>query len=184
MEHFQKICDGIDVLPLLAQIEAHPSIWNARTNRTGFAGSPFAGTSDAWLRYRAAEELTDAKSFKEPHWSVNWPAWHLLPAAQEIVFDLMRRVRAVHLGGVLLTLIPPGGKILPHNDKGSWHAEFYNTKVYVPVQANDKCINYCGGESMVINTGSAVSFNNLVDHSVENNGPTPRMTLISCYRTT
>lgn len=182
MEHFRKVCAGIDTAPLLAEIEAHPSIWNMRANRTAFEGSPFAGTSDAWLRYRAPDELTDAVRFKEPHWSVNYPAWHFLPAAQEMVFDLMRLVRAVHLGGVLLTKIPAGGKILPHNDQGSWHALEMNCKIYVPLKANGQCVNYCGGESLVINVGEAVIFDNLVTHSVENNGQTDRITLISCFR--
>lgn len=182
MENFREICSGIDVAPLLSQIEAHPEIWNVHQNRTGFGGSPFAGSSDAWLRYRAPEELTETKSYREPHWSTNYPAWHLLPAAQGIVFDLARLVRAVHVGGVLLTRIPAGGRILPHDDRGSWHAQEMNCKIYVPVQANDQCVNYCGGESLVIEVGQAVEFNNLITHSVENNGQTPRVTLICCFK--
>lgn len=182
MQNFRIIREGIDVAPLRAQIEAHPEIWNERTNRTGFEGSPFAGSSDAWLRYRAPEELTETKSFKEPHWSANYPAWAALPAAQEIVFDLMWWARATHLGGVLLTKIPPGGKILPHDDRGSWHASAMNLKIYVPVMANDRCVNHCGGESLVIRVGQAVEFNNLITHSVENNGETDRVTLICCFR--
>lgn len=182
MQHFRKICDGIDVHPLLSQIETHPEIWDTRRNRTGFEGSPFAGTQDAWLRYRDPYELITAENFREPHWAVNYPAWDLLPGAQEIVFDLAKMVRAIHIGGVLLTRIPAGGKILPHNDRGSWHSESMNMKVYVPIQANDRCINYCGGESLVIKVGEAISFDNLVEHSVENNGSTPRTTLICCYR--
>lgn len=182
MKHFTKICDGIDVAPLRFQIEANPDIWNAHKNRTDFEGSPFAGTQDAWLRYRAREELATAADYRAPHFSVNYPAWHLLPAAQDIVFDLARRVRAVHVGGVLLTCIPAGGKILPHDDRGSWHAQEMNCKIYVPIRANPECVNYCGGESMMIEVGQAVEFDNLVTHSVENNGLTDRWTLISCFR--
>lgn len=182
MNHFKLIADGIDVAPLRAQIEAHPEIWNVHTNRTGFEGSPFAGSSDCWLRYRDPAELRETADYKAPHWSVNYPAWNLLPAAQEIVFDLARIVRAVHIGGVLLTSIPAGGRILPHDDRGSWHAETMNLKVYVPVKANDYCVNHCGDESLVIKVGQAVSFDNLVTHSVENNGDSERVTLICCYR--
>lgn len=182
MKHFKHIASGIEVAPLLAQIEAHPEIWNVHRNRTGFEGSPFAGSSDAWLRYRDPAELTETKNYKEPHFAVNYPAWDLLPAAQEIVFDLMRLVRGVHLGGVLLTKIPAKWTILPHDDRGSWHAETHNCKIYVPVQANDQCVNYCGDESLVINVGEAVSFDNLVTHSVENRGDTDRITLICCFR--
>lgn len=183
VKHFRKICDGIDVAPLKAQIEANPQLWNIHPNRTGFVGSPFAGTSDLWLRYRAPEELRETADYKAPHWSVYYPAWDVLTAAHDIVFDLARAVRAVHIGGVLLTKIPVGGRILPHDDRGSWHAETMGCKVYVPIQANGDCVNYCGDESMVIKVGEAVAFDNLVTHSVENNGDTERWTLISCFRT-
>lgn len=182
MQHFIKICDGIDVAPLRRQIEANPQLWNIHPNRTGFQGSPFAGSSDIWLRYRDKAELIEADDFKAPHWSSNYAAWHVLTAAQEIVFDLARIVRAVHVGGVLITRIPSGGRILPHDDRGSWHAENLNCKVYVPIQANDQCINYCGDEQIVIKVGQAVSFDNLVTHSVENNGTTARITLIACFK--
>lgn len=182
MQHFQKICAGIDVLPLLRQVEAHPDLWNEHRNRTGFKGSPFTGTSDIWLRYRIRSELVEASDFKVPHFSSNYPAWHILSAAQDIAFDLMRTVRGVHLGGVLMTKIPPGVAVKPHDDRGSWHAETMNCKIYVPIMANEDCINYCGDDALVIRAGEAVSFDNLVTHSVENNGATDRITLIVCFK--
>ena len=181
MEHFTKIRSGLDVAPLRAQIEARPDLWNVNGARIS-SDNPFSGTSDQWLRYRAPEDLNGPDDYRQPHFAVNYPSWHALPAAQEIVFDLMRTVRAVHLGGVLLTKIPAGGRIKPHHDRGSWHAEKMNCKIYVPVSANEKCVNYCGGESLVIRPGDAVSFNNLITHSVENNGETDRITLIICMR--
>lgn len=180
--HFRKIMDGIDVGPLREQIRTHKDLWNAHANRTGFAGSPFEDTSDMWLRYRAIEDLKERRDFLVPHFAVNYPSWYALPAAHDIVFDLMRAVRAVHLGGVLLTKIPAGGRVAPHDDRGSWHAETMDCKVYVPIEANDQCVNYCGDESLVIKVGEAVEFNNLVRHSVENNGDTPRVTLIICMK--
>ena len=113
---------------------------------------------------------------------MNYPAWNVLTAAHGIVFGLMFVLRAVHLGGVLLTKIPAKGRILPHHDRGSWHAEAMNCKVYVPIKANDQCVNYCGDESMVIRPGEAVEFDNLIEHSVENDGDSERITLIVCMR--
>jgi uncharacterized cupin superfamily protein len=94
----------------------------------------------------------------------------------------MARVNAVYLGGILITRIPPGGCVKPHHDRGSWHAETMNTKVYVGLRSNPQCINRCEGEQIVIAPGDAVTFNNLLTHSVENNGETDRMTLIVCMR--
>lgn len=183
MKYFKKLAEGIDVEPLRLQIEARPDLWNVNKARLSDDDAhPFAGTSDQWLRYRALEELTSKQAFREPHWSVNYPSWHALPAAQDIIFNLMHMVRAVHLGGVLLTKIPAGGRVKPHDDRGSWHAEQMDCKVYIPIIANDKCVNYCGDESVVMKAGDCWEFDNQVIHSVENNGPTDRWTLISCMR--
>lgn len=182
MQHFVKIRSGIDVAPLLAQIEAHPELWDQRRERTS-PESPHHGVSDLWVRYRAPVELKEPKDFAEPHFAVFYPAWSVLSAIKPIVFDLMARVEAVHLGGILITKIPAGGQVKPHHDRGGWHAEFFTTKVYVGLKSNPQCINRCENEEIVIGAGDAVIFNNLLTHSVENNGPTDRITAIICFRT-
>lgn len=182
MKHFQEIASGIDVAGVLTELEAHQELWNAHPERTA-DGSPHYGVPDIWVRYRAKEELTSPKAFREPHYAEFYPAWKLLPSLERIVFALMAKVRAVGLGGILITKIPAGGGVKPHHDRGGWHAEFYNTKVYVGLQSNPKCINYCEDESIVIKAGDAVTFNNLLTHSVENRGDTDRITLILCFRT-
>lgn len=180
MGHFEKIASGIDVGPLLAQIEAQPELWCVHPERTHADESPFAGTSDIWVRFRDKRELTEPKHYGEMHYPVFYPAWDKLPALRPIVFHVMSLVRATHLGGILITKIPAGGWIKPHNDRGSWHAEFYGTKVYVGVKSNPHCVNYCEDEASVITAGDVVTFNNLLTHSVENNGFTDRITAIIC----
>ena len=180
--HFRRIAKDIDVAPLLAQIDARPGLWNLYGGRTN-PGSPHYGVDDIWVRYRTLKELTTAESFREPHFAVCYPAWHVLSALQPIVFDLMARTRAFYLGGILITRIPPGGEVKPHHDRGSWHAEFCNCKVYVGLRSNPQCTNHCEDESIVIGPGEAVTFNNLLVHSVENRGTTERITAIVCMRT-
>lgn len=182
MKHFHKIAEGIDFSGVQDQLAAHPELWNTNTDRLTRAGSPFVGTSDIWLRYRRLDELTSLDRYREPHFAAFYPAWKLLPTLHHIVFGLMSQVKAVYLGGVLITRIPAGGCVAPHHDRGSWHAEFCNTKVYAVIQANDQCVNYCGDEQIVIKAGEAVTFDNLLTHSVENRGFTDRVTLICCFR--
>lgn len=179
MKHFNKLAD-YDVAPVMAQLDARPDLWDARRDRT--KAHTFRQTSDIWVRYRPLAELTEPKKFAEPHFATWYPAWHALPALRPIVFSLMAKTEAVYLGGILITRIPAGGSIEPHHDRGSWHAEYLNTKVYVPLRANERCINRCLDEQIVISPGEAVSFNNLVTHSVHNNGDTERVTLIVCLR--
>lgn len=182
MENFQLIDRDIDVRPALGEIMAQPELWNQHTQRKTAPGSPHSEMSDIWLRYRRFDELTDAKSYLEPHIAEFYPAWEKLPGVKDIVHRLMVKTDPVYLGGILITKIPPGGKIAPHHDRGGWHAEFHNLKLYVPLQSNEGCINICEGEREVMRAGEAWTFDNLRVHSVENNGDEDRITLIISMR--
>lgn len=180
MKNFHLIKSGIDIALLGDQLARSPELWDANPQRRG---GVHAEMTDIWVRYRAIEELKEPKNYREPHFGVFYPAWHALPALRPIVFDLMRDVEAVHLGAILITRIPPGGQILPHDDRGSWHAEFHNCKIYVPIANNPDCLNICEHDRLVMKTGEAWTFDNLRTHSVENNGDTERITLICCFAT-
>lgn len=177
-----KITDGIDVLPLLAEIDAQPDLWDQHRDRKDAVGSPHAQMSDIWIRYRAREELTCRQAFIEPHKQVFYPAWDALPALRPVMEHLLAVEHPIQLGGILITRIPPGGKIAWHHDRGSWHAEYFRRKIYVPLRANDQCVNYCGDDRAVMRPGEAWFFDNLIPHAVENNGATERITLIVCMR--
>lgn len=176
-----KLPMQIDVKPLRAELAAHPELWGQRNARKG-PDSPHNAMQDIWLRYRHWDELTEGRKYGEPHFATWYPEANLLPATKDIAHQLAAAMRAVYLGGVMITRIPPGGRILPHDDRGSWHAEFHNCKVYVPIRSNADCINYCDQDSAVMRPGEAWTFNNLLEHSVENNGSTDRETLIVCMR--
>lgn len=179
MQYFEQI-DQFDVKEAITQLDALPSLWNARPARTEH--DTFAGTSDIWVRYRDPRELQSPADFAVPHFAVFYEAWRLLPALHPIVYRLMADVQAVHLGGILITKIPPGGWIKPHHDRGGWHAEFYERKVYVPLRTNPFVVNLCEDERVVMGLGEAWYFNNLVTHEVKNDGDTDRITLIVCMR--
>lgn len=178
MRYFKKWGE-YDVSVLAKQLRANADLWNAHVFRQQGA---FYQTDDIWVRWRAPEELTSPQKFLEPHFAVWYPAWRRLPALQPIVYDLMAKVRATHLGGILITRIPAGGEVKPHNDGGAWHAEFYTTKVYVVIENNLDCVNYCGGDEIVMAPGEAWEFDNLVTHSVVNKGKTPRVSAIVCMK--
>lgn len=182
MKHFRKIADGIAVAPVLAQLQAHPELWGQHAARTEMPQSPHDETSDIWVRFRDPAQLTDARSFGEPHFAVFYPAWHELPALQPIVFDLMATMRAVYLGGILITRIPAGARVKPHHDRGSWHAEYLNAKVYTVLKANERCINWCVHERVVMRPGEAWQFENLLMHGVINDGDDERLALIVTMR--
>lgn len=182
MNKFVRLATGLDIAPIVAQLAAHPELWNQHTQRKLARNSPHAQMDDIWLRYRAFDELQSPLDYLTPHFAEFYPAWRTLTTLQPLVFDLLARTRCVYLGGILLTRIPPGGKILPHHDRGSWHAEFHNCKVYVPLQSDEGCWNTCEDERVHMAPGDAWSFDNLRTHSVENDSTRDRMTLIVSMR--
>ncbi len=181
MRWFKQISSGIDTAPLAAQLGLHPELWGANGART-FKGSPHEAVEDIWVRFRPKAELTSADAYREPHFAEWWPAANVLPAVKPIINDLMHDCGAVYLGGVLITRLPPGGAILPHDDRGSWHAEYLDCKVYVPIQSDTGCLNFCADECMEMAVGTAWSFDNLVTHSVENRSDRDRINMIVCMR--
>lgn len=182
MKYFQKIAEGIDVVPVALTLARQPDLWNSHFERKEFDGTSHACTSDIWVRYNDLANLSQGyEKYTDEHDSVWHPSYAKLPQLRSIIFGLMARVEAVRLGGVLITKIPPGGRVLPHADKG-WHPEYYNTKLYVPILSNQNCINRVEDERVVMNAGDCWYFNNTFEHEVINNGDNDRITLIICMR--
>ena len=184
MRNFLKVCDGINVEPLNFLLKKNSHLWNQKTLRKDQANSPHLEMSDIWVRYNNDQEAKatgDYSEFHEQHYPVWYPCIDKLPMIRNISLALMAKMGAVHLGGVLITKIPPGGRIEPHIDS-NWHAQFYNCKLYVPIQTNRYCINRCEDEIVTMNTGECWYFNNNVEHEVKNDGNDDRITLIICMR--
>lgn len=179
--HFRQLATGIPCDEVLRELDAQPDLWGRNAGRVVRIG-PHRETDDIWVRYRDPSELTGPESYAEPHFSTWYPAWHALPSLHPIVFALSAMVRSVHMGGILLTRIPPGCNVYPHDDRGTWHSEFHNAKVWVPLRANDQCLNVSGPECVVMAHGTAWQFDNLIPHSVHNRGDTERIALICCFR--
>lgn len=183
MRNFLRIATGVDVTPALLELHRQPELWDEFTERKTADRTPHAAMSDIWLRYRARADLeADRSSYLTPHTPVFYPAWSKLPALRPIVFGVMTRVQAVQLGGMLITRLPPGGEILPHDDLGSWHAEFFNTKAYVALSSPPGCWNSCGGEVIHMASGDVWTFDNLLPHAVGNPSDEDRITLIVSMR--
>lgn len=180
MRNLIKVATNLDTVPLRIALATQPELWNQRTERTTFKDTSHAAVSDIWIRYNP--DATDLIKAMEPHYPVWYPAAEKLPQIKDIAFNLMNMFKATHLGGILITKLPAGGHILPHNDEASWHARFYNMKFYVAVQDNVSTFR-CEDEVISPQTGDVWYINNLVEHEVENRGDQDRITLIICMCT-
>lgn len=165
--------------PLLADLDAHPELWNQIDLRTAPEGSPHRELDDIWIRYQALDQVgrTDPE---QPHESVWYPAVENLPALLPLTLEVVTRLEAQHLGGVLLTRIPPGGRCHPHVD-GFWHANAYE-KCAVQLRSHPQQAFHVETDSLSAAPGECYLFENRVLHWVENPSPVERITLIVCFR--
>lgn len=169
-----------DVEQAAEEIEAHPEIWNQYSLRTEGYG-PHSNISDIWVRYNAWDNyLGDRATFNAEHESSWYPCVEKIPSVKKIVFDLMRKVEATRLGGVLITKIPAGGEVKPHTD-GGWHATYYG-KYAVQLKSTPEQAFHFEGESFSALPGECYSFDNSQVHWVTNPSKEDRMTLIICVR--
>jgi hypothetical protein len=182
MRYFQRVHEGLDVAPMLADLAANPAVWDEFTERTRSPDGYMHGTSDVWLRYFSRDKLRTAADYLGEGRCDFYPAWYLLPSLHDVAYNLMGMCRGVELGTCLISRIPPGGEVKPHRDGACWTARFYQRKFYVILQANPLCLNVTEDEEVVMRAGEIWAFDNLHTHAVYNRGDTERINLIITLR--
>jgi hypothetical protein len=176
-----KILSGVIVEPLMEQINEHPELWDQNTLRTSFyPNSPHREVSDIWLRYRSMDEfdIEHPEDFASEHKSVWYPAEVALSCAWSLIEPICRIVDAEELGGVLITKIPPGKQVYPHNDAGPWHPEYYASKYLLLLQSAPGQVFSFEGEQHEGETGDLFIFDNRHPHWVVNKSDVDRVSLI------
>lgn len=187
MKRFKLLAQGVNVDPILAEIDAQPELWNQHDMRTTLTGTAHADVDDIWLRYNAWKNFNPEhpEKFGNRHVPVWYPAAQTLPAIKPHLHAMMAAYQGEMLGGVLITRVPPGKQILPHADRG-WHVEYYD-KFYLSLRNAPGSHFICEheGEKETINPrpGELYRFDNRVKHWVVNESDEDRITLIVCIRT-
>ena len=176
---FVQIASGVDVVPVLLELNRAAHLWDRNPERRLYPGTPHAAMTDITVRYMPAEQVT-MEARRAGHRNVFWPAWHELPALRPMVFALMHRVAAVELGSILLTKLPPRKMIEPHSDAGNWAPEHYNCKAHLTLAGS--ALVRCEDDAVVMTQGDVFTFDNLLVHSVENNGDCDRIVCIVSMR--
>jgi hypothetical protein len=176
---FVQIASGVDVLPVLLELHRAAHLWDSNPGRRLYPRSPHVEMRDIIVRYMPEADIT-LEARRLEHRNVMWPAWNALPTLRPIVFDLMRRVSAVELGSILITKLPPGGRILPHTDAGSWAPEYYTCKAHLTLAGS--ALVRCEDEVCRFDPGTVWTFDNLLMHDLENNGKCDRIVVIVSMR--
>jgi len=182
VKYFQRVHDGLDTSGMLAELSEHPEVWDQFKERTISPDGYMRGTSDAWLRFLPRSKLNTAADYLGEGRCEFYPAWWLLPSLHPVVYSLMGMCNGVELGVCLISRLPPGGVVKPHNDSACWTARFYDQKFYVILSGNPSVRNVTEDEEVVLPPGSITRFRNDVEHAVYNDGDTDRINLIVTLR--
>jgi len=175
---FKKLGISFDVSELHAAL-LKSDAWDLYPQRR-MGDSPHAQMVDIWARFADVSD-GDISRIGRPHESVWYPCSISLGNIKSISESVCAFVGGEYLGGVLITKLPPGGKIKPHIDNG-WHAAEYE-KIHLSVVTPKG--SYFGFENGRIESvpGDCYWFRNDVPHWVENNSDSERISVIICVKT-
>lgn len=173
--NFKLVAQGIDTRPLLASLHEHADLWSADTRRQDFPGSPHHDTQVIHIRQQPTASVAAVFSELE---AIDTLAAHLL---LEALFPLMKQILDAigergEIGRVMVTRLPPGGKIDKHMDEGLY-ADHYD-RFHLCLQGDD-CVRFmCGPHLSYIQPGDLWWFNHKQPHQVWNDGKLDRVHLI------
>ncbi len=171
MRNFYRLAQGVDVTGLVATLHTKPHLWNRNTLRRDTA--ELAECDDIWLRFPTEDGIKRGLGEFE---CVNYPAWAELPRVRPIIFGLMRQVEGERLGPVMITRLPPGGVIHPHDD-GEVHTSYYK-RYQIALHSLSSVMFRAGDEVVNMQTGDIWWFDNSKEHAVVNNSADDRLAMI------
>lgn len=176
MQNILTLRRGIDTTQLQLELWRNPQLWNQRRERTQNQDSPHREVSDIWVRYGDGSY----EDSKQAHESVWLEAGEVLPAAKTHARAIMGLVGGDALGGILITRIPPGGKVYPHTDFG-WHAQQYDKFALQIASHQQQAFCFADGQHVTA-PGDLYWFYNQAEHWVLNDSPVERITMIVCVK--
>ena len=166
--------DYLDVEHLLKEVQDNEDLFGSVPLRTSYEGSAHTEVQDILLRGpEIGGTLVDLQNAVQCY---NYPVFDLFPEMYEHVLDLMSLVRGEQLGRVIITKLPPKGKIHEHIDTGD-AAEFY-TRYHTVLDCGDFNYFYSGDEYLSMQKGHVYYVNNHIPHRVENDSNKDRIHLI------
>jgi hypothetical protein len=180
--NFSKLDLKVDPLPLQRALKINSHLFGEFDMRAQ-GDSPHREMTDIWVRFndiRPYLQKGSMEGFTDKHLSVWYPAYYELPETKKLIFDVMEAVEGEQLGGVLITKLPPGGKIYPHSDDG-WHAAYYN-KYYIPIENYEGATFNFEDGTIKPKLGEVYQFDNTQKHWCMNESIGDRIAMVVCVR--
>lgn len=176
--NFNKILSGIheEVDAANVELESNSDLWGYLPLRTSFEGSAHSEVVDIPLRGPELKMSKTLDMLQGEILCINYPAMARFPHIYHLCLNLMSFVKGEMLGRVVITKLPPGGKIDPHIDEGE-AADLYD-RYHVVLNADEGNTFVVDGEEQVMLEGEIWWINNHDIHHVENRGEVDRIHII------
>lgn len=189
MNNFLKLAQGVDVDPLLHQMNLSKNLVNfialsgagADPSHPGYSHREAAAII---VRYADIPEdiVTNPESYKRASddlFAKPKPPWYVLSCLRPLVYQLFAAVGGVHLGGIGIMRLDPGAQIYPHYDTGLM-TDFYR-RYHIVLAGPYDCWFICGEEDdeerVEQLTGEAWWFDSHKKHAVINQSNEPRISI-------
>ena len=174
MAHFTKIARGVDIGPLLAELDASPEMWFVDTSRQRKIRCQ-RNTRNIYLRAPRKPLPPGAKNANDVHESRNARAARRFPRSLAYCESV-----ADHLGGTLgratLVALLPHGRVFPHVDAGAYYR--VRDRFHLVLRSARGSPLSAGDEQVVMHPGELWAFNNKARHWADNPSDEVRVHLI------
>lgn len=189
--NFDRIAQGVNVDALRHQVIRNWRLWNQNDFRTEYPGTPHVDVDDILIRYTAPDKLTTTTKVMGDDKPVWYPTRDILTEAKPLIKGIMAATGAYELGRVIISRIPPGGKINPHRDgDGEYVLQDDIARYHVVLQGSVGNLYRCGEgtkespkEEVHMITGDVWWFNAHHCHDVLNASEDDRIHLMVDVRT-
>ncbi len=173
MKHFFRLREGLDVAPFLAEIENVPSAWDQLIGRqqkmkvqSEARAIPLRGLRKSKIAGRARRDVQESRYTTM---SRNFPR------TMQFIRDCAVDWEA-EPGRAKLALLPPGGKVHPHIDRGEYYQR--RDRYHLVLQAEEGNYLAAGTERIFMRVGELWWFNNKIPHEAFNGSQHDRIHLI------
>lgn len=174
MAHFTNISRGVDIAPLLAELEAAPEMWFVDTSRQRKIRCQ-RNTRNIYLRAPRKPLPPGARNANDVHESRNARAARKFPRSLAYCERVADRLGGA-LGRATLVALLPRGRVFPHVDAGAYYR--IRDRFHLVLRSAQGSPLSAGDEQVVMHPGELWAFNNKVRHWADNPSDEPRVHLI------
>lgn len=174
MNNFKLIAEGVEVSRWMEVLRRHPNLWKIEQGRQQYPGSSHKETETIFLR---GPKVKTVEGLQEDIFPVSYPELTYFYQPLVELWDLVDEKLDVHRYGMLMiTRLPPGGKIYLHKDEGKY-AEYFD-RLHLVLKDGGKDLFRCGEEVVRLETGELWRFDHRKEHRCSNEGTGDRIHLI------